>query len=251
MGYNKNKNLLGIKNPEEFPKFSTKKWIEIFDFSNGVNSSNKDIRFKTTQLRNDLCDFNDAYIVETGKITAMNPNPPAGVDYSKKLVLKNSPAPFFNCILKINGNLIEDTQDLDIIIPMYDIFYYSKNFRKTAGSFWNYYLDMPNSTLSPGTSRTSVHYPISSSESFDYKTKLVGKLPDGENELEDIKIVVPLQNLSRFMFSLDFLMINMKIELILKWSQGCVLTERAERAHKTAEASPPQLAEVPAVNTPI
>ena len=35
MGYQKIKNLLGITNPEEFPKFSTKKWIEIFDHSNG------------------------------------------------------------------------------------------------------------------------------------------------------------------------------------------------------------------------
>ena len=73
---------------------------------------NKDIRFKTSQLRNDLCDFNDAYIVVTGKITAKNPGNDDNV-YNKKLALKNS-APFFNCILKINNQLIEDAQDANV-----------------------------------------------------------------------------------------------------------------------------------------
>ena len=31
--------------------------------------------------------------------------------------------------------------------------------------------------------------------------KLVGTLPDGEDDLEDIKIVMPLKNLSNFMFN--------------------------------------------------
>ena len=107
MGYKKIENLLGIDtNDFTKPKYSTKKWIEIFDQSNGLYSPNKDIRFKTPQLRNDLCDFNDAYIVVTGKITATNSNfpnninPRDGIEYSIKVALKNSD-PFFNCILKI------------------------------------------------------------------------------------------------------------------------------------------------------
>ena len=47
----------------KLPKFTTRKWIEIFDQSNGSYDKNKDIRFKTPQFRSDLCDFNDAYIV--------------------------------------------------------------------------------------------------------------------------------------------------------------------------------------------
>ena len=39
---------------------------------------------------------------------------------------------------------------------------------------------------------------FSGSKGFDYKTRLVGKLPDGENKLEDINIVVPLKKLSKF-----------------------------------------------------
>ena len=52
----------------------------------------------------------------------------------KKIAVKNA-APFFNCTLKINNQLIEDAQDLDIVTPMYNLLYYSKNFRKTTGSF--------------------------------------------------------------------------------------------------------------------
>ena len=93
MGYNKITNLLAQLTKDEIPKFTTIKWIEIFDQSNGTCNKNKDIRFKTNQLRNDLCDFNDAYIVVTGKITVTN----AGnniVVYNKKVAWKNTPAPF-------------------------------------------------------------------------------------------------------------------------------------------------------------
>ena len=74
-----------------------------------------------------------------------------------------------------------------------------------------------------------IFYPIRASVSFNYKEKLVGKLLDPQNELEDVKIVVQFKNLSNFMFNLDILLINAEIELILKWSQNCVLTEKATR----------------------
>ena len=73
MGYNKITNLSGNAAEDEIPKFTTIKWIEISDQCNGIYNKNKDIRFKTNQLRNDLCDFNDAYVVVTGKTTATNP----------------------------------------------------------------------------------------------------------------------------------------------------------------------------------
>ena len=57
---------------DEISKFTTIKWIEIFDQPNGTYNPNKDIRFKTPQIRDDLCDFNHAYIVVTSKITATN-----------------------------------------------------------------------------------------------------------------------------------------------------------------------------------
>ena len=240
MRYNKITNLLGKLTKDEIPKFTRIKWIEIFDQSNGSYNKNKDIRFKTSKLRNDLCDFNDAYIVVTGKINATNANllnniaPPNNTEYNRKVSLKNF-ASSFNCILKINNQLIKDAQELDIAMPMYNLLYYSKNFRKTTGSFWNYYPDMPKFSTLGVNDRERFFYTISDSESFDYKTKLVGTLPAGNNpELEDIKIIINLKNLSNFMFNLIFLMANAEIELSLKWTQDCVLTERVMREAKEA-----------------
>ena len=96
------------------------------------------------------------------------------------------------------------------------------------------------------------------SESFNYKTKLIGNVPgvgdpvDGDDidrELENKKIVVPLKNLSNFMFNVDFLLIISEIESILKWTEDCVLTEKATREFKAQTQNPAQDA-VPAINRP-
>ena len=107
MEYQKIMNLLGNV-PDKVPRFITKKWIEIYDESGETYNANKDIRFKTPQLRSDLCDYNESYILVTGKITVTNPNNNA---YDKKLGIKNN-APFFSCVTRINSTLVEDGQDL-------------------------------------------------------------------------------------------------------------------------------------------
>ena len=53
---------------KDLPKFVTKKWIEVYDQSQGNYDVNKEIRIKTSMLRSDLCDFSDAYVVVTGNI---------------------------------------------------------------------------------------------------------------------------------------------------------------------------------------
>ena len=108
-------------------------------------------------LRSDLNDFSDAYIVANGNITVTKktftaddidaPNNTAANATAtntannnafgeKKLVLKNS-APFINCISKINGVKIANAEDFDVVMPMYNLLEYSKNYRKTTGSLWN------------------------------------------------------------------------------------------------------------------
>ena len=59
---------------KDSPKFDTKKWIEVYDQSEGNYDVNKEIRIKTSMLRSDLCDFNDAYIVVKGNTTVTEPN---------------------------------------------------------------------------------------------------------------------------------------------------------------------------------
>ena len=55
-------NLLG-NIPDKVPRFITKIWIEVRDQSGETYNTNKQIRFKTSILRSDLCDYSDAYIV--------------------------------------------------------------------------------------------------------------------------------------------------------------------------------------------
>ena len=80
----------------------------------------------------------------------------------KKLVFKNN-APFINCISKINGVKVDNAEDLDVVMPMYNLLEYSKNYRKTTGSLWNYYRDQPNSTMGAN----NITHSILNSECFD------------------------------------------------------------------------------------
>ena len=142
MEYQKITNLLGTT-PNEMPRFITKKWVEVHDQlgdNNDRYKPNKQIRFKTSMLRSDSCNFSDVYIVVKGTIAVTNPDNDA---YDKKLALKNS-APFVSYISKINNTLIDNAEDLDVVMPMYNLLEYSKNYSKTTGSFWNYNKDEPN-----------------------------------------------------------------------------------------------------------
>ena len=111
---------------KDLPKFVTKKWIEVYDQSKKNDNVNKKIRIKTSMLRSDLCDFSDAYIVAIGTITVTNPN---NAKQNKSVAFKKN-APFINCISKINGVQIANAEDLDVIMPMYNLLDYIKNYKK-------------------------------------------------------------------------------------------------------------------------
>ena len=100
-------------------------------WSEGNYSANREVRIKTSILRSDLCDFSDAYIVVKGDITLEGDND--ANKRNKNLAFKNN-APFINCISKINGVKIDNAEDLDVVMPMYNLLEYSKNYRKTTGS---------------------------------------------------------------------------------------------------------------------
>ena len=81
-------------------------------------------------LRSNLCEFSDAYIVIEGDITLEGDNDPN--KRNKNLAFKSN-TPIINCISKINGRKIDNAEDLDVVIPMYNLLEYSKNYRKTTG----------------------------------------------------------------------------------------------------------------------
>ena len=101
-------------------KFKTRNWVEINDEARGTYPPNKQIKFKTTMLRSSLCDYSDAYILVKGYITVNN-TADAGAaanNTNKKVIFKNC-APFTDCISKINNTQIDNTEYIDILMPMY------------------------------------------------------------------------------------------------------------------------------------
>ena len=129
MEFQKIVNFIDITSDEKFfPKFVTKKWIEVYGQSGGSYSPNKEIRIKASMLRSDLCDYSDEYIVVKGNIIVNKKrftaddieepnNTAANVTATntandnlfgkKKLVFKNN-APFINRVLKIDGVKIDN-----------------------------------------------------------------------------------------------------------------------------------------------
>ena len=123
------------------------------------------------------------------------------------MVLKNN-APFVNCISKINGMKIDNAEDLDVAVSMYNLLEYSKNYKKTTGNLWNYYRDEPSS----GTGANNITHSILNSESFDYKANFMENGVTQNNLTKnDVKIVVPLKHLSNFWRSLNIPLINCEV----------------------------------------
>ena len=102
--------------------------------------------------------FSDAYIVVKGDITVTEPD---NAKRNKSVAFKNS-APFINCMSKINSAQIDNAKDLGVVMPMYNLLQYSKNYRKITCSLWNYYRDEQSNPLS------------SNSKSSKYKTNITG-----------------------------------------------------------------------------
>ena len=154
-----------LNNESDQPsKFGTKNWVEINDESRG-NYTSSDIKFKTTMLRSNLCDYADAHILVKGTITitgARNDDPAKRLDERNKVVLFKTCAPFTKCISRINNEDLDNAQDINIVMPVYNLTEYSDNYSKTSGGLWQNYKDDPNDN-------------ITQSESFKSKIKITGK----------------------------------------------------------------------------
>ena len=232
MEFNKINNLLSPAQ-NKVPRFITKKWIEVQSQSGNTYNTSKPIRFQTSMLRSDLCDYSDAYVWVKGTITVTNPNNNA--DFDRRLTLKNN-APFISCISKFNGELVENAEDLDIVMPMYNLLEYSKNYEKTSGSLFSYYRDEPNEA-GIANDNGAINISIRNSKFFDYKTEIKGCLDAGEDEKGNVTIAIPLKHLGNFWKRLDMPLINCEITLILSWYKECVLVGRAFRDPPAAAAN--------------
>ena len=164
-------------------------------------------------LKSNLCDYVDAYIFAKGRITITGAGDDAAarqLDEKNKGVTFKNCAPFTKCISRINNTDIDNAQDIDIVMPMYNLTEYSDNYSKTSGSLWQYYKDDPNDNMEQ-------------SESLKSKIKIMGKTPTDSN-MKDVEILVPLKYLSNFWRTLEMPLTNCEVDLILTWSKNCVIS---------------------------
>ena len=110
-------NLLGDADNEN-AKFATRKWYVINvqnnpNYGEG-NENSTTITSETNVIKSNLCDYSDAYILVTGNVTA------TGGDANTGVAFKNC-APFMKCITHINDEHVNNADNLDIIMPMYNL----------------------------------------------------------------------------------------------------------------------------------
>ena len=224
MEFNKINNFLGDSS-DKIPRFVTKKWIEINPQSTKDLKTSKEIKFKTSMLRSDLCDYSEAYIWVKGD--AVINNATVNNSFDRRFAFKNN-APFISCISKVNGKLVENAEDLDVVMPMYNLLEYSKNYEKTSGSLFNYFRDEPNNITTDDANPVNIS--IKNSKSFDYKSGLYNEIAGavlGKNN--QYNVAIPLKHLGNFWRSLNIPLIDCEISLNLSWSDKCVLVGRAYR----------------------
>ena len=128
-------------------------------------------------------------------------------------------APFTNCITKIDGTTIYDAEDLDLVMPIYNLIEYSSNYSETTGNLW-FCLKDEATKLNLDIVNTNDF------KSFKYKTKLLGstEADNADEILNNATIAFPLRYLSNFWRSFKISLINCKVELKLKWAKYCTLS---------------------------
>ena len=210
--------------------FATKKWYIINDENNtnyGVNedtgADNPDtIKYDARVLKPNLCDYAEAYILVDGTIRA------AKTLNATRLALKNC-APFTKCNLEINDEHVDTAENLDIVMPIYNLIEYSDNYQDSSATLYQYKRDE-----APEDDAVA-DLTADNSDSFKYKIKLLGDIPQldadavGVGRL-NVKVVVPLKYLSNIFRSLEMPLINCKIKLNLTWKKECVLTTTDDNA---------------------
>ena len=222
---------------EQLSKFATREYVRVNILLNTYNE-NKSIRFKRPMLRSNLCDYSDAYILVNSTIMVEADQIGAGVDENRDrknrpLILKNN-APFILCITKINNEFIEDADN--IVMPMYNLLEYSKNYRKTIGSLYNYYRD----ELSDDSDNNNFdNIKVVNSEAFKYKNKIIGNTYNidagaqgydaNKNGKQEVEIAIPLEYLGNFWRALNIPLISCGVSLELKWNKKCVITNIENR----------------------
>ena len=165
-------NLLNDSSNEE-SKFATKKWYVIdSQTTKGKYKQGDTIKFETETIKSSLCDYSDAFILVTGNVTVNAAN-------DTDVVFKNC-APFSTCKTVINDVFVDRAEHIYIAVPMYNLIKYSDKYTDTSGGLWQFKRDKVPANNADLT--------INNSQSFNYKSALVGKTAnhnDGKSSVKD------------------------------------------------------------------
>ena len=134
-----------------------------------------------------------------------------------RLALKNC-APFTKCNLEINDEHVDTAENLDIVMPMYNLIEYSGNYQDSSATLYQYKPD------EPPEDDAVADLTADNSSSLKYKNSLLGNPVVANNIVRiNVKVVVPLKYLSNFFRPLEMPLINCKIKLNLTWKKECVI----------------------------
>ena len=145
----------------------------------------------------------------------------AAVAADTDVAFKNC-AHFTRYVTHINDEHVETAENLDIVMPMYNLIEYSNNHADSSGSLYQFKRDESPMNNTGNPSNVALH----NSTFFKYKASLLRKATDADGNdrsLKSTKIVVPLKYLSNFFRSLEMPLINCKIHLELNWNNDCVI----------------------------
>ena len=125
----------------------------------------------------------------------------------------------------MNDEHVDGANNLDIIMPMYNLIEYSGNYSDISGSLWQFKGDESLVTDAGNPGNASV----ANSTSFKYKLRFFKPLEDGDNGVfKNARIAVPLKYLSNFWRSLEIPLINWKINLELNCRRDCITSAIAD-----------------------
>ena len=102
---------------------------------------------------------------------------------------------------------------------MYNLIEYSGNYSKTSESLQQYFKDIPAVN---NNGYIAIFNGINETDSLNFKSKIISKTND-DGDTENVEIMVPLKYLSNFWKTLEMPLINCEVELILTWSENCVI----------------------------
>ena len=182
-----------------------------------------------------MCNDADAYILVTGNIAV------TGGNGDTKVAFKNC-HPFVKCKIHLHGEHVEDSDNLDIIMNMYNLIEYSDNYSDSAASLYQFQRQKQSYGVGDNI-KDIINLTANNSSSFKYKSVFLGTtqtqinvdvnpdIPLAHRLWRNVKIIVPLKHISFFFRSLELPLINTKLYIQLNHTKHSVISSGGGEAN--------------------